>query len=473
MDEKYWVHVHAYADAHRTTGEDCAVIDYTACLDEDENGNTYTINTSNVTLAAQTEGGTSLTGAVNAKIANATSWTDVTFTEGTYTFFVGNTLTLNANKSGYTFSHWLINGTRVDGNDIDYTLTGEAANIVAVFTGDGGDNPDNPDDGDNTEIVSEDANVSVYQNVSKTTTKILYNLDLRQGKDGLWYKPTDMGYGIAWADRNVGAASVSATGDYYNWSKTEPGPLPLNSTGYSGGSVYVGFILPAANDVATVKMGKDWHTPSYDEWNVLLTIAKQGNNRLNNPDAESLYIPTPPTGYYDYYTQYGGLTPVNPWLNNAGSAFLWTSEVLQLNAGDLNTTNIGMATNVFDGNVELTVGYIHLAAPVRAVYTPPFTTHTLTIHVGNYDYLYVCQHGQKVTVTAIATKEGSEFIRWEEDGLTDAVRTFTVNADMTYTAIFTENDTPDNPETPEMSPDAEVSVVNGGQPVYYYMISAE
>ncbi|MBR1516360.1 MAG: InlB B-repeat-containing protein [Paludibacteraceae bacterium] len=458
VDEKYWVHVHAYADAHRTTGEDCAVIDYTACLDEDENGNTYTINTSNVTLAAQTEDGTSLTGAVNAKIANTTSWTDVTFTEGTYTFFVGNTLTLNANKSGYTFSHWLINGTRVDGNDIDYTLTGEAANIVAVFTGDGGDNPDNPDDGDNTEIVSEDANVSVYQNVSKTTTKILYNLDLRQGKDGLWYKPTDMGYGIAWADRNVGAASVSATGDYYNWSKTEPGPLPLNSTGYSGGSVYVGFILPAANDVATVKMGKDWHTPSYDEWNVLLTIAKQGNNRLNNPDDESLYIPTPPTGYYDYYTQYGGLTPVNPWLNNAGSAFLWTSEVLQLNAGDLNTTNIGMATNVFDGNVELTVGYIHLAAPVRAVYTPPFTTHTLTIHVGNYDYHYVCQHGQKVTVTAIATKEGSEFIRWEEDGLTDAVRTFTVNADMTYTAIFTENDTPDNPETPEMSPDAEVNV---------------
>ena len=375
---------------------------------------------------------------------------------------------VNKNGSYYMHVHATTDATRTNGessnNVIDFTvgdesLAGELPGPDDNPGGDnGGDNPDNPDDGDNTEIVSEDANVSVYQNVSKTTTKILYNLDLRQGKDGLWYKPTDMGYGIAWADRNVGAASVSATGDYYNWSKTEPGPLPLNSTGYSGGSVYVGFILPAANDVATVKMGKDWHTPSYDEWNVLLTIAKQGNNRLNNPDDESLYIPTPPTGYYDYYTQYGGLTPVNPWLNNAGSAFLWTSEVLQLNAGDLNTTNIGMATNVFDGNVELTVGYIHLAAPVRAVYTPPFTTHTLTIHVGNYDYHYVCQHGQKVTVTAIATKEGSEFIRWEEDGLTDAVRTFTVNTDMTYTAIFTENDTPDNPETPDMSPDAEVSV---------------
>ena len=372
---------------------------------------------------------------------------------------------VNKNGSYYMHVHATTDATRTNGessnNVIDFTVGDEslAGELPGPDDNPGGDNGgDNPDDGDNTEIVSEDANVSVYQNVSKTTTKILYNLDLRQGKDGLWYKPTDMGYGIAWADRNVGAASVNATGDYYNWSKTEPGPLPLNSTGYSGGSVYVGFILPAANDVATVKMGKDWHTPTYDEWNVLLTIAKQGNNRLNNPDDESLYIPTPPTGYYDYYTQYGGLTPVNPWLNNAGSAFLWTSEVLQLNAGDLNTTNIGMATNVFDGNVELTVGYIHLAAPVRAVYTPPFTTHTLTIHVGNYDYHYVCQHGQKVTVTAIATKEGSEFIRWEEDGLTDAVRTFTVNTDMTYTAIFTENDTPDNPETPDISPDAEVSV---------------
>ncbi len=459
VDEKYWVHVHAYTDAHRTNNLDCAVIDFTADMDEDDNGNIYTFNTANVTISAQTIDGAALTGAVTAKIANASSWTDVEFTEGTHTFFTDNTLTLNAAKSGYEFSHWLINGSRVDGNNIDYTVASSANEIIAVFTGDGngGEGGDDPDP--ETPIVSADEYVSVYQNVAKTTTKILYNLDLRQGKDGLWYKPTDMGYGIAWADRNVGAASVNATGDYYNWSKTEPGPLPMNSTGYAGaGSLYVGFILPAANDVATVKMGKDWHTPSYDEWNVLLTNVTNGNNRLNNPDDESLYINIPPTGYYDYYN---GWSQVNPWLNAASSAFLWTSEVLQLNApideyGMQTTTDIGMATNASDGNMELSMGYIHLAAPVRAVYTPPFTTYTLTIHVGNYDYHYICQQGQKVTVTAIATEEGAEFVKWEEDGLTDAVRTFTMNSDMAYTAVFTE--TPVTPETPAMSPDANVTV---------------
>ena len=370
---------------------------------------------------------------------------------------------VNNNGNYYMHVHAITDATRTNGessnNVIDFTVGDESlADQLPdpVDPDDPGtsDDPD-PDDPDpETPIVSADEYVSVYQNVAKTTTKILYNLDLRQGKDGLWYKPTDMGYGIAWADRNVGAASVNATGDYYNWSKTEPGPLPMNSTGYAGaGSLYVGFILPAANDVATVKMGKDWHTPSYAEWNVLLTNATNGNNRLNNPDEESLYINMPPTGYYDYYN---GSYQVNPWLNAASSAFLWTSEVLELYGGQLGKTNLGMATNAFDGNMELSVGYIHLAAPVRAVYTPPFTTYTLTIHVGNYDYHYICQQGQKVTVTAIATEEGAEFIKWEEDGLTDAVRTFTMNSDMAYTAVFTE--TPVTPETPTMSPDANVTV---------------
>ncbi len=369
---------------------------------------------------------------------------------------------VNDNGNYYIHVHATTDATRTNGessnNVIDFTAGDEslADQLPDPVDPDDPGMPDDPDPDDpedpETPIVSADADVTVYQNVSKTTTKILYNLDLRQGKDGLWYKPTDMGYGIAWADRNVGAASANATGDYYNWSKTEPGPLPMSSTGYSGGSLYVGFTLPAANDVATVKMGKDWHTPTYDEWSVLLSNAVNGTNRLNNPDDESLYINMPPTGYYDYYN---GSYQVNPWLNASTSAFLWTSEVLELYGGQLGTTNIGMATNAFDGTMELSVGYIHLAAPVRAVYTPPFVTYTLTIRVGSFEYHYICQQGQKVTVTAIATETGAEFVKWEEDGLTDAVRTFTMTGDMVYTAIFTDNS---EPETPEMSPDANVSV---------------
>ncbi|MCR4665265.1 MAG: InlB B-repeat-containing protein [Paludibacteraceae bacterium] len=373
---------------------------------------------------------------------------------------------VNNNGNYYIHVHAITDATRTNGessnNVIDFTAGDESLADQLPDPVDPDDpgtqddpDPDDPDDPDpETPIVSADAEVNVYQNVSKTTTKILYNLDMRQGKDGLWYKPTDMGYGIAWADRNVGAASESATGDYYNWGKTVVGPLPLSSTGYANvTSLNPGFTLPAKDDVATVKMGNDWHTPNYDEWNELITKTVGHGNLLANPDDEDLYINMPPTGHYDYYD---GSSEVSPWLNYKSAAFLWTSELLEINTPG-HWTNAGMVTN-YTGSFEMNMGYIHLAAPVRAVYTPPFVTYTLTIRVGSYEYRYICQQGQKVTVTAIATETGAEFVKWEEDGQTDAVRTFTMTDDMAYTAVFTSNDEPEQPETPEMSPDAEVSV---------------
>ena len=373
---------------------------------------------------------------------------------------------VNNNGNYYMHVHAITDATRTNGessnNVIDFTAGDEslADQLPDPVDPDDPGTPDDPDPDDpedpETPIVSADADVNVYQNVSKTTTKILYNLDLRQGKDGLWYKPTDMGYGIAWADRNVGAASVNATGDYYNWG--DPVSEPLVGKVYSGvTSLNAGYILPAEHDAATVKMGKDWHTPTYDEWYVLILNASMGNNRLNNPDDESLYINMPPTGYYEYYQEnyFGGTDYVGPYLNYQSYAFYWSSELMGINYSQALMSNAGMVV-CGDGEIEIDDGYIYLAAPVRAVYTPPFTTYTLTIHVGNYDYHYICQQGQKVTVTAIATEEGAEFIKWEEDGLTDAVRTFTMNSDMAYTAVFTE--TPVTPETPAMSPDANVTV---------------
>ena len=373
---------------------------------------------------------------------------------------------VNNNGNYYMHVHAITDATRTNGessnNVIDFTVGDEslADQLPDPVDPDDPGMPDDPDPDDpedpETPIVSADADVTVYQNVSKTTTKILYNLDLRQGKDGLWYKPTDMGYGIAWADRNVGAASVNATGDYYNWG--DPVSEPLVGKVYSGvTSLNAGYILPAEHDAATVKMGKDWHTPTYDEWYVLILNASMGNNRLNNPDDESLYINMPPTGYYEYYQEnyFGGTDYVGPYLNYQSYAFYWSSELMGINYSQALMSNAGMVV-CGDGEIEIDDGYIYLAAPVRAVYTPPFTTYTLTIHVGNYDYHYICQQGQKVTVTAIATEEGAEFVKWEEDGLTDAVRTFTMNSDMAYTAVFTE--TPVTPETPTMSPDANVTV---------------
>ncbi len=435
VDEKYWVHVHAYADAHRTTGEDCAVIDYTACLDGD-----VTYSPVAVTLSSQTENGATLTGAATLRLNDATTMTSA-FAEGEHTFFIGSTLNLNADKSGYEFSHWLINGTRVNGNDIAYTLAGQTTDIVAVFTGEGSGEGGNEGGGEggesgNTDPVSADAAVSVYQNVSKTTTKILYNLDPKTGKDGLTYGLVDMGYGIAWADRNVGATAVGMTGGYFNWGDVVAEPTA--GVVYEIGSMAVGALLPAEDDAATANISSDFHIPSDAEWTALINNSTYSGGRFINSDDNSQYMIMPASGYYEYYNYYGYYQ--GPYLTSTSAAFAWTSQVHSREYGDSDfMSNAGIVTDNGGSAVDIYDGYIYLAAPVRAVYTPPFTTYTLTINVGSYQYRYVCEKGQNITVTAVPTETGYIFDKWTEDGNTSATRTFTMTGDMTYTATFKQD----------------------------------
>lgn len=380
---------------------------------------------------------------------------------------------VNKGDSYYMHVHAITDATRTNGessnNVIDFTVGDEslAGELPGPDDNPGGDNPDNPDDGDNTEIVSEDAIVSVYQNVSKTTTKILYNLDLRQGKDGLWYKPVDLGTGIAWADRNVGAAQIGEAGAYFRWGGIIPGGDNRDNTFRTyycydvyGTNIIDGENLPAEADAATQIMG-DWRIPTENEWEEMRANTDYSRNGYyTNQSDINQFISIPAAGEYavDYYSNTSSLYA-------SEYRWYWTSTLSGLGIrynewyGETPENAASTAYYYFDDGSSdqhvYTDGYIIYGMPIRAVYTPPFTTYTLTIRVGNYEYRYICQTGQKVTVTAVATEEGAEFIRWDEDGMTDAVRTFTMTGDMTYTAIFTESE---EPETPAMSPDAEVNV---------------
>lgn len=480
VDEQYYVHVHAYADAHRTTGEDCAVIDYTACV---KDGVTYT--PSAVTLSAQTADGTALENALTAKLANATSWTSTVFSQGSHTFFSGNTLNLTAAKNGYVFSHWLINGNRVDQPaNYAYALTTNTEEIVAVFTIDDSERYDitfQDEDGTILSIESTianqmpvytgatptkagyqfngwtpalavatanttytatyvestasspDAAVSVYQNVSRTTMKILYDLNNRIGNDGLTYGLVDMGYGVAWADRNIGASSPTAIGDYFNWGDVVSEPFA--EVVYEPGSMTAGSILPAEDDAATVNIGSDFHIPTDAEWTALFNNTTYSGGRYINNGDNSLYMNLPNSGYYEYFDNYGSY--YGPYLISNTAAFCWTSQLHSRETGTYEfLSNAGI---IMGGETAIYDGYIYLAAPIRGIYTPPFETCTLTINVGSYQYRYICEVGQNITVTAVATETNYTFDRWTEDGNTNATRTFAMTGNQSYTATFKQD----------------------------------
>ncbi len=514
VDEQYYVHVHATADAYRTNGEAAnTLLDFTL----GGSGNNDVPQPVAITLSAQTAGGEALTDAVTATLAGASNWTDVEIGQGSHTFFSGNTLNLTAAKPGYVFSHWTVNGITVAGEDYTYAYTVGAADaaIVAVFeldtrpfytiaaetggrgtvtltaegykpqTGSGyyAENTnvtitvaagtgatflgwDDNNDGtvDNTQnprtvtatadktytavfgLESADQVVNVYQAAAADTTKILYNLDPKTGADGLTYQPVDMGYGVAWADRNVGATSATAKGSVFRWGDPE---VRTTSTSVISdiGNYSTNDQLPANKDAATVNMGSTWHMPNADEAAALRDNTNiSNNNTFTNRTNPACYILLPAYGYQGaqntYDTQY---------------QYYWTNEYAQLGWSKADNANTHscfvLARNgnnsYYVGNYDKDDYYAMIPGylmPVRAIYEPEYPTYTLTIKVGGQQYKYICQAGQNITVTANATTEGYVFDEWKmEDGTTIdetdthlATRTFTMTGNITRTATFKE-----------------------------------
>ena len=357
---------------------------------------------------------------------------------GSGDYVTGTSVTMTATSNGgATFIRWEDTGST---NPVRVVTVNSNMTYTAIFG-----------------LESADATVDVYENVSANTTKILYDLSEKTGVDGNTYIPIDLGYGVAWADRNVGAISTDNVGKYFAWSDTNPNrSWPSGGTSYGainqGNNSYTnGYTLTSNYDAAYVNMGSNWRIPTNTEWSNFLTnttLAADGGTFENKSDnTKSIFLPT--SGYY-----------IRNGLDQPSYRYYWSSVMYKgtLKVGYSNKTvngayafqnyggsyyvdwydHAGGSTNNAKYNYEFSTRYYGM--PIRAIYVPSYTPCTLTVNIqgSSYSYKYLCQPGQTVTVTANATTEGYVFDKWTEDDDTQATRAFVVTSSITYTASFKE-----------------------------------
>jgi hypothetical protein len=145
------------------------------------------------------------------------------------------------------------------------------------------------------------------------------------------YNAVDLGLpsGTLWADRNVGADSPEAYGDYFAWGETVPKDYYdwstykyCNGDSYSMtkyctdsfyGTVDSRTVLDLEDDAAYVNMGSEWRMPTYAELNELKTKCtwtwKTQNGvygrKVTGPNSNSIFFPA--AGYrYAGYLRYAG-----------------------------------------------------------------------------------------------------------------------------------------------------------------------
>ena len=133
-------------------------------------------------------------------------------------------------------------------------------------------------DYDLTTVQSDDAFASVYGSGTYIGTYIRYKLP---GYDANGYRPVDVGVGVAWANKNIGAADSTKAGDYFYWGGTTPVTSVSSTTYWTGVSSMATtsaynvaqYTLPAANDAATQIMGERWRMPNMTEiYNLVLKL---------------------------------------------------------------------------------------------------------------------------------------------------------------------------------------------------------
>ncbi len=332
---------------------------------------------------------------------------------GTYSYGAAVTLTATAND-GYRFVEWS------DGNSSNprNITVSQDLNLTATFA-----------------LESTPQTVEVYQNATANTTKILYALTAKT-VGGITYTPIDMGYGVAWSDKNMGATDQKPAGNYYAWGNLSSG-TSFSATSYYNGSTGTaqgfanGTALPNDHDAANQTIGSYWHIPSPTQWTALLSNCSVSSYTYTGANGNSITLPA--TGYYN--TNGSSTTS----LSNTTQYYYWTNTKGFYSSTTGNNSGIIFEDGAINGNGTFEYdGRLGNGLAIRPIYVPTFTIYTLTINVGSYKYIYKCQSGQSITVNVHATELGASFDEWSEDHNTNATRTFTVTADATYTATFAE-----------------------------------
>ena len=101
--------------------------------------------------------------------------------------------------------------------------------------------------------------------------------------------------GTKWATCNVGASNPEDCGNFYAWGETSPKEVYSDSTyTYHNNPT----TLPSNKDAATVNWGKEWSTPTQEQWNELCdttlchwTQQKKGFLVTSKKNGKSIFLP--------------------------------------------------------------------------------------------------------------------------------------------------------------------------------------
>lgn len=155
--------------------------------------------------------------------------------------------------------------------------------------------------------------VYVWVDGAKTTIE---NVDSLTFTEPVIPQYVDLGLSVKWALCNLGAAKPDEVGDYYAWGETESKDSYYKSGyKYHDGTEYTKYyeddgltVLEACDDAATVKLGGDWRTPTYDEMEELFdnctwtwTTDKDvaGYTVTSNINGNSIFMPAAGDFYED------------------------------------------------------------------------------------------------------------------------------------------------------------------------------
>lgn len=130
------------------------------------------------------------------------------------------------------------------------------------------------------------------------------------GKIGSHYY-VDLGLSVKWADRNLGAMSSFAYGDYYAWGETETKDSYDTSNSSTYGVEIDDFAGNADYDAATAAWGSKWRMPTKEEFEELLEkcsweLSTRGNLNgylVTGSNGNSIFLPA--AGYRHGTSLYG------------------------------------------------------------------------------------------------------------------------------------------------------------------------
>ena len=160
--------------------------------------------------------------------------------------------------------------------------------------------------------------------------------------------------GTKWADRNVGADSPEASGDYFRWGETVP--FTENSDEYEYRDLGKN-IAGTEYDAATVNLGKGYRMPTHEQQKELLKCCTWEWTTLNGVKGMKV---TGPNGNHIFFPASGYRNDSSGSLSNVGSdGYYWTATPYG--------TNNGRYLYFYSSNARWDSYFRALGFPVRAV----------------------------------------------------------------------------------------------------------